>query len=141
MLKTSWDEVDNLKWNFHFFTTDERQMQILENVCKRGSDNCSPESGIYNTHSENYSSDDICKTESSRYSSSHSPLEDTSTSPDLYSVTSSNTSSSLTASADQCSQRNLNDGSRYWFRFSLGKIIPLCHLNVYERYNCPKNWK
>ena len=93
--------------------TDEKHTQIFESICKRSSENRSPESGIFNTHSENCSSDDICKTESSRYSSSHSPLEDTSTSPDLYSVTSSNTSSSLTASAERCSQRDLNDSSRF----------------------------
>ena len=82
-------------------------------LCKPNSGKCSPESGIFNSQSENCSSDDVCKTNLSRYSSSHSPLEDLSTSPDLYSVSSSNTSSSSTIPSHQCEERDANNRKRF----------------------------
>ena len=97
----------------HNSFTAERHNQILRVPSKRYSDNRSPESGIFNSHSENNSSEDICKTESSRYSSSHSPLGDRLTSPDLYSITSSNASSSNSASSHQCKEQDLINVTRF----------------------------
>ena len=101
-------------------TTSEKE------ICKHNSGKCSPESGIFNTHSENYSSYDICKTNSSRYSSSHSPLGDLSTSPDLYSISSSNTSSSSTIPTHQFEERDANNRSRFWNYF----IHKYCHVII-----------
>ena len=95
------------------FIAAEGQSQIFQDASKRYSDNQSPESGIFNSHSENNSSEDICKTESSRYSSSHSQLGDRLTSPDLYSITSSNTSSLNSASSHQCKEQDLKNGTRF----------------------------
>ena len=95
------------------FIAAKRQSQIFQDASKRYSDNRSPESGIFNSHSENNSSEDICKTESSRYSSSHSPSGDRLTSPDLYSITSSNTSSSNSASSHQCKEQDLKNVTRF----------------------------